>query len=60
MRLRAEAPSGHPVDVLTGFVEEDGDAMGAPLRGIDKRGACLFRRRRNVVWGYASARCQVV
>jgi len=35
-------PSGPPVDVLTGFVEEDGDAMGRPVGvALDKRGALL-------------------
>ena len=35
-------PSGPPIDVLTGFVEADGDAMGRPVGvAIDKRGALL-------------------
>jgi glucose/arabinose dehydrogenase len=35
-------PSGPPVDVLTGFVKDNGDAMGRPVGvAIDKRGALL-------------------
>jgi glucose/arabinose dehydrogenase len=35
-------PSGQPLDVLTGFVKDNGDAMGRPVGvAIDKRGALL-------------------
>jgi len=35
-------PAGPPIDVLTGFVKENGDAMGRPVGvAIDKRGALL-------------------
>jgi glucose/arabinose dehydrogenase len=35
-------PSDLPIDVLTGFVKENGDAMGRPVGvTIDKRGALL-------------------
>jgi glucose/arabinose dehydrogenase len=35
-------PSGQPVDVLTGFVRNNGDAMGRPVGvALDKRGALL-------------------
>jgi glucose/arabinose dehydrogenase len=35
-------PHGLPVEVLTGFVKENGDAMGRPVGvAIDKRGALL-------------------
>lgn len=35
-------PSGLPVDVLTGFVRDDGEAMGRPVGvAIDKRGGLL-------------------
>jgi len=35
-------PSGVPIDVLTGFVKENGDAMGRPVGvALDKRGALL-------------------
>jgi glucose/arabinose dehydrogenase len=35
-------PSGQPIDVLTGFVKDNGDAMGRPVGvAIDKRGALL-------------------
>jgi glucose/arabinose dehydrogenase len=45
-------PSGQPMDVLTGFVEEDGDAMGRPVGvAIDTRGALLVADDvGNVVW----------
>jgi len=35
-------PSGEPIDVLTGFVDDQGGAMGRPVGvAIDKRGALL-------------------
>ena len=35
-------PSGQPIDVLTGFVRENGDAMGRPVGvAVDKRGGLL-------------------
>jgi glucose/arabinose dehydrogenase len=35
-------PNGAPIDVLTGFVNDDGDAWGRPVGvAIDKRGALL-------------------
>jgi glucose/arabinose dehydrogenase len=35
-------PSGNPVDVLTGFVDQDGEALGRPVEvAIDKTGALL-------------------
>jgi glucose/arabinose dehydrogenase len=35
-------PSGKPIDVLTGFIKPNGDAMGRPVGvAIDKRGALL-------------------
>ena len=45
-------PSGMPIDVLTGFVLENGDAMGRPVGVvIDKRGALLVADDvGNVVW----------
>jgi glucose/arabinose dehydrogenase len=45
-------PSGMPVDVLTGFVRENGDAMGRPVGvAIDKRGGLLVADDvGNVVW----------
>ena len=36
------APVGEPIDVLTGFVKDNGDAMGRPVGvAIDQRGALL-------------------
>jgi glucose/arabinose dehydrogenase len=45
-------PSGMPVDVLTGFVRENGDAMGRPVGvAIDKRGGLLVADDvGNTVW----------
>jgi glucose/arabinose dehydrogenase len=50
-------PSGLPQDVLTGFVKENGDAMGRPVGvAIDKRGALLVADDvGNVIWRVASA-----
>jgi glucose/arabinose dehydrogenase len=51
-------PSGEPLDVLTGFAEDDGDAMGRPVGVvIDKRGALLVADDvGNVIWRVTSAR----
>ena len=45
-------PSGEPVDVLTGFVKENGEAMGRPVGvAIDKSGALLMADDvGNVIW----------
>jgi glucose/arabinose dehydrogenase len=45
-------PSGNPVDVLTGFLSEDGDAYGRPVGvALDKRGALLVADDvGNVIW----------
>ncbi|MEO6194850.1 MAG: sorbosone dehydrogenase family protein [Thermoanaerobaculia bacterium] len=45
-------PSGEPIDVLTGFVKDNGDAMGRPVGvAIDKRGALLLADDvGNTVW----------
>jgi glucose/arabinose dehydrogenase len=45
-------PSGDPIDVLTGFIAENGDAMGRPVGvAIDKRGALLVADDvGNVIW----------
>jgi glucose/arabinose dehydrogenase len=50
-------PSGEPVDVLTGFVDEKGNAMGRPVGvAIDKRGALLMADDvGNVIWRVVSA-----
>jgi glucose/arabinose dehydrogenase len=48
-------PSGEPQDVLTGFVNENGDAHGRPVGvAIDKRGALLVADDvGNVIWRVA-------
>jgi glucose/arabinose dehydrogenase len=50
-------PSGEPIDVLTGFVKDNGDAMGRPVGVvIDKRGALLVADDvGNVIWRVTSA-----
>ena len=48
----AGKPSGAPIDVLTGFVRENGDAMGRPVGvTLDRRGALLVADDvGNVIW----------
>ncbi len=50
-------PSGPPIDVLTGFVDDDGKAMGRPVGvAIDKRGALLVADDvGNTVWRVSAA-----
>jgi glucose/arabinose dehydrogenase len=50
-------PSGEPIEVLTGFVKENGEAMGRPVGvAIDKRGALLAADDvGNVIWRVSSA-----
>jgi len=45
-------PSGDPIDVLTGFVKDNGDAMGRPVGvAIDKQGALIVADDvGNVIW----------
>jgi glucose/arabinose dehydrogenase len=51
----AGTPSGAPIEVLTGFVKENGDAMGRPVGvAIDKQGALLVADDvGNTVWRVA-------
>lgn len=50
--FNAGTPAGMPVDVLTGFVNEDGDARGRPVGvAIDSRGGLLVADDvGNVIW----------
>ncbi|MDQ3070741.1 MAG: sorbosone dehydrogenase family protein [Acidobacteriota bacterium] len=50
-------PSGPPIDVLLGFVNDNGDAMGRPVGvAIDRRGALLVADDvGNVVWRVSGA-----
>jgi glucose/arabinose dehydrogenase len=50
------APSGAPIDVLTGFVSDGGDAMGRPVGvAIDTKGALLVADDvGNVIWRVTS------
>lgn len=51
-------PSGMPIDVLTGFVTSDGDAMGRPVGvALDARGGLLVADDvGNAVWRVTGAR----
>jgi glucose/arabinose dehydrogenase len=51
-------PSGMPVDVLTGFLTPDGEAMGRPVGvAVDRRGALLVADDvGNTVWRVSTAR----
>jgi glucose/arabinose dehydrogenase len=50
-------PSGQSVDVLTGFVKDDGDAMGRPVGvAIDRRGGLLVADDvGNTIWRVTSS-----
>lgn len=50
-------PAGNPMDVLTGFVSAEGNAMGRPVGvAIDKRGALLVADDvGNIIWRVSSA-----
>jgi glucose/arabinose dehydrogenase len=50
-------PAGAPIDVLTGFVTERGEAMGRPVGvAIDKRGALLVADDvGNTIWRVTAA-----
>src|SRR5688572_18919292 len=50
-------PSGPPLDVLTGFVDEDGNARGRPVGvAVDKAGALLVADDvGNVIWRVTSS-----
>jgi glucose/arabinose dehydrogenase len=50
-------PSGEPIDVLTGFVDDEGKALGRPVGvAIDKTGALLVADDvGNTVWRVAPA-----
>jgi glucose/arabinose dehydrogenase len=53
----AGTPAGEPVDVLTGFVDEDGNAMGRPVGvAVDKKGALVLADDvGNTVWRVTSS-----
>jgi glucose/arabinose dehydrogenase len=52
----AGRPAGDPIDVLTGFVDASGGAMGRPVGvAIDKRGALLVADDvGNIIWRVTS------
>ncbi|MES2564639.1 MAG: sorbosone dehydrogenase family protein, partial [Pseudomonadota bacterium] len=49
-------PSGMPIDVLTGFLNAEGKALGRPVGvAIDRRGALLVADDvGNVIWRVSS------
>jgi hypothetical protein len=51
------SPSGDPIDVLTGFVRENGDAMGRPVGvATDRTGALLVADDvGNTIWRVTAA-----
>jgi glucose/arabinose dehydrogenase len=51
------APAGQPIDVLTGFITEDGDAMGRPVGvAIDSQGGLLVADDvGNTIWRVSDA-----
>jgi glucose/arabinose dehydrogenase len=53
----AGKPSGGFIDVLTGFLNRDGDALGRPVGvAIDKRGALLVADDvGNTIWRVTAA-----
>ena len=56
--FREDMPHGNPLDVLTGFLNEHGDAQGRPVGvAIDQRGALLVADDvGNVVWRVTAER----
>lgn len=54
----AGIPSGEPLDVLTGFINQDGNVMGRPVGvAIDKRGALLVADDvGNTIWCVKAAK----
>jgi len=52
------APAGEPMDVLTGFIKQDGEAMGRPVGvAIDRHGALLVADDvGNSVWRVTASR----
>ncbi|MGH6612172.1 MAG: sorbosone dehydrogenase family protein, partial [Burkholderiaceae bacterium] len=55
--FNAGRPSGPPIDVLTGFVNAEGNAHGRPVGvAIDRQGALLVADDvGNVIWRVTSA-----
>ena len=55
-------PVGDPIDVLTGFVSVDGNAMGRPVGvTIDKRGALLVADDvGNIIWRVSAAKAAAI
>jgi glucose/arabinose dehydrogenase len=58
VRFADGRPSGQPIDVLTGFLSADGDALGRPVGvAVDRTGALLVADDvGNTVWRVTPAR----
>ena len=56
--FQGQQPSGQPVDVLTGFLNEQGEALGRPVGvAVDTRGALLVADDvGNVIWRVSAQR----
>lgn len=56
MPFAGSMPSGQPIDVLTGFLADKGDAFGRPVGvALDKRGGLIVADDvGNVIWRVAS------
>ena len=54
---RAGKPAGHPIDLLTGFLDSDGKAMGRPVGVINdgKGGILVADDVGNVIWRVSKA-----
>jgi glucose/arabinose dehydrogenase len=54
--FRDGKPSGHPVEILSGFLSPEGEAYGRPVGvALDKRGALLVADDvGNAVWRVAA------
>jgi glucose/arabinose dehydrogenase len=58
VRFADGKPTGMPIDVLTGFIRDNGDAMGRPVGvALDARGGLLVADDvGNSVWRVTAAR----
>ena len=57
MSLANGRPAGTPEDVLTGFVDGEGDALGRPVVAVDQAGALLVADDvGNAIWRVAPAK----
>lgn len=59
--ISGSSPMGNPLDLLTGFVKDNGDAMGRPVGvAVDTRGGLLFADDvGNTIWRVTSRQTTV-